>query len=89
MAQSFPLLLTLAEAAAKVRLSTKTLRRAIEDGSLSATKLRGRWFVVESDLAEWLAGGRYVPPARLAEEPKPCAPLEAGSLAVLRKMEAA
>lgn len=51
-------LLPLAEVKSRVPLSESTLHRAIREGDLRATKLRGRWFVDEKDLVAFVEGGR-------------------------------
>jgi excisionase family DNA binding protein len=47
-------LLTPAEAAALARLSVKTVYRAIWSGELPATRVRGRWRIVQESLWRWL-----------------------------------
>jgi excisionase family DNA binding protein len=53
-----PRLLTVAAVALRVSLSAYTVRQAIHDGELKASKLRGRWLVHPDDLAEWIDQGR-------------------------------
>ena len=47
-------LLTVEEVALRVRLSTKTVYRAISAGELEAVKIRGRWRVPEAAVWRWL-----------------------------------
>lgn len=51
-------LLTTDDVAALVRLSAETIRDAIRDGDLKASKLRGQWRIHPDDLATWLDNGR-------------------------------
>jgi excisionase family DNA binding protein len=47
-------LLTLAEAAALLQVSTRTLQRMIRSSKLPAFKVGGQWRVRESQLREWI-----------------------------------
>ena len=47
-------LLTLAEAAELLQLSTRTLHRMIRGGNLPAFKVGGQWRLREAQLLEWL-----------------------------------
>jgi excisionase family DNA binding protein len=47
-------LLTVEEVALRVRLSTKTVYRAIWAGELEAVKVRGRWRVPEAAVWRWI-----------------------------------
>lgn len=52
------LFLSIPEAAKKVGLSTKTIRRAMATTGrhkLAATKIRGQWRIAPKDLAGWIA----------------------------------
>jgi len=49
-------LLTLAEAATLLHVSTRTLQRMIRSRDLPALKVGGQWRLRESQLAEWIAG---------------------------------
>lgn len=48
-------LLTPEDVADRLQLSKKAVYRAILAGELRAAKLRNRWRVSESDLADWIA----------------------------------
>jgi len=48
-------LLTLAEAANLLHVSTRTLQRMIRSRDLPALKVGGQWRLRESQLAEWIA----------------------------------
>jgi excisionase family DNA binding protein len=52
-------LLSVREVAEACRLSEKAVRRAIDDGELSAVKLRSRLRIMPQDLAAWIAAGRH------------------------------
>ena len=47
-------LLTLAEAARLLHVSTRTLQRMIRSSNLPALKVGGQWRVRESQLTEWI-----------------------------------
>jgi len=49
-------LLTLAEAAALLHVSTRTLQRMIRSRDLPALKVGGQWRLREIQLAEWING---------------------------------
>ena len=49
-------LLTLAEAASLLHVSTRTLQRMIRSRDLPALKVGGQWRLRESQLAEWIQG---------------------------------
>jgi len=49
-------LLTLAEAANLLHVSTRTLQRMIRSRDLPALKVGGQWRLRESQLADWIAG---------------------------------
>lgn len=66
-------LLTLEEAAQRVRLSTWTLRRAISRGELLAYKPAGRLRVPVGAVEAWLASSKILPD--LADSPEPDRPL--------------
>ena len=66
-----PQLLTVEDAAIRLSVSTKSIRRWIEAGELPAVRLGRAVRVEESALAEFIDGRRvevesYVPPTRLA-----------------------
>jgi excisionase family DNA binding protein len=74
-----PRLLTVDDVAEVVSLSAYTVRQAIHDGELKASKLRGRWLVHPDDLAEWIDQGRARPvtpitPAGQHVQPRPPGP---------------
>ena len=54
-------LLTINQVAEIVGLSSWTVRRAIHDGELPASKLRSRYLVDAADLDVWVQGGRVSP----------------------------
>jgi excisionase family DNA binding protein len=56
-------LLTLAEAARLLHVSTRTLQRMIRGNNLPALKVGGQWRVRESQLTEWIERreGRHGP----------------------------
>ena len=47
-------LLTLAEAATVLQVSTRTLQRMIQSSELPAFKVGGQWRVRESQLRQWI-----------------------------------
>lgn len=47
-------LLTLAEAAALLQVSTRTLQRMIRNGGLPAFKVGGQWRLREAQLRQWI-----------------------------------
>lgn len=47
-------LLTLAEAAALLQVSTRTLQRMIRSGALPAFKVGGQWRLREAQLRQWI-----------------------------------
>jgi excisionase family DNA binding protein len=47
-------LLTLAEAAALLQVSTRTLQRMIRSGGLPAFKVGGQWRLREAQLRQWI-----------------------------------
>ncbi len=49
-------LLTLAEAASLLHVSTRTLQRMIRSRDLPALKVGGQWRLRESQLAQWIEG---------------------------------
>jgi excisionase family DNA binding protein len=53
-----PRLLTVKEVAAACQLSEKAVRRAIDDGELTAIKLRSRLRVTPDDFQAWIASQR-------------------------------
>ncbi|MGH7816774.1 MAG: helix-turn-helix domain-containing protein [Candidatus Binatia bacterium] len=50
-------LLTLAEAATLLHVSTRTLQRMIRSRDLPALKVGGQWRLRESQLSEWIERG--------------------------------
>ncbi|MBM4296424.1 MAG: helix-turn-helix domain-containing protein [Deltaproteobacteria bacterium] len=56
-------LLTLAEAANLLHVSTRTLQRMIRSRDLPALKVGGQWRLRESQLAEWIQGRERRPMA--------------------------
>lgn len=56
--------LTLAEAAAVVPLSAKTLYRVAQRGEGPFRKVEGRWLVYETELHDWVRSHRGQPAAR-------------------------
>jgi excisionase family DNA binding protein len=81
-----PELLTIREVAALVRLSVKTVRRAIASGELVASKVRGRWLVTVPEVNAWIERARFVPPSGTGREVRMPAP-DRGSLAALRRID--
>ena len=61
-------LLTLAEAASLLHVSTRTLQRMIRSRDLPALKVGGQWRLRESQLAEWIQGRERRP---MSAERKP------------------
>jgi excisionase family DNA binding protein len=51
-------LLTVADVARITGFSAYTIRAAIRDGELAASKLRGQWRVHPDHLADWIDSGR-------------------------------
>lgn len=93
--QSVGALLTVAEVAERVRLSQTAVRRAIRDGQLQATQLRGQLRVTEQAVDEWLtvstvqpAQARLRPVAR-PHRPAPTVPAPAVSFRGRRRKDAA
>jgi excisionase family DNA binding protein len=58
-------LLTVEDVAGLTGLSAYTVRKAIRDGELVASKLRGRIRVDPGDLAAWVDAGRIAPQAEV------------------------
>ena len=54
MARERTILLTPAEVAEMVRVSVKTVYRAIWAGELAAKKVRGQWRVPEAAVWQWI-----------------------------------
>jgi excisionase family DNA binding protein len=52
--------LTVADVARELRLSEKTVRRAIRSGDLVAHKVCAHWRIFRRDVQEWVAAGRNV-----------------------------
>jgi excisionase family DNA binding protein len=52
--------LTVAEVAHELRLSEKTVRRAISSGDLVAHKLCAHWRIFRNDVDAWVEAGRNV-----------------------------
>jgi excisionase family DNA binding protein len=52
--------LTVAEVARELRLSEKTVRRAIASGDLAAHKLCAHWRIFRGDVEAWIAAGSNV-----------------------------
>lgn len=50
-------LLTVEDVARICGLSEWAIRRAIDDGDLSASKLRSKWRIRPTDLEEWIESG--------------------------------
>lgn len=73
------------EVARIMKLSAKTIRRAIERGELVAHKVCGRWRVREPDLEAWIERGRFVPGAKVPAH-APASPEQRGSLAALQRI---
>ena len=82
-------LLTVREVADYAQLSQKAVRRAIAQGELRASRLRGRLRIEPADLRKWIEANRYEPirddddhgPPALAVPPR------VGSAASLRALE--
>jgi excisionase family DNA binding protein len=55
--------MTVAEAAERVGLHHRAIRRAIERGELPAVKVCSRIRIAPDDFARWLEANRLVPPA--------------------------
>jgi excisionase family DNA binding protein len=60
-------LLTLAEAANLLQVSTRTLQRMIRNGQLPAFKVGGQWRLRETQLRQWVES-RETPPPEAREE---------------------
>src|SRR5689334_4501433 len=77
-------LLTVSDCAERANLSAWAIRRAIHEGELPASKLRGRLRIDAVDFQGWIDGCRVQPAPRrrpdlpTSAEPSPVAP-EAGS----------
>jgi excisionase family DNA binding protein len=54
-------LLTVDDVARITRLSKYTIRAAIREGELKASKLRGRFLIEPADLQAWIDAGRVQP----------------------------
>lgn len=61
-------LLTVTQVAEQVGLSEWAVRRAIHDGELAASKLRGRLRVDAVDLQAWIDGSRVSAPGRSSQD---------------------
>jgi excisionase family DNA binding protein len=66
-----PDVLTVAEVANYLRLSTSAVYRALEEGRLPGTKPLGRWRVLRAELDEWLSAQGPVPRRRPDRDPMP------------------
>lgn len=55
---SLPTLYTVAETAARLKVSRKTIRRQIDQGALVAHRLGGRVLISEPDLVAYIQSGR-------------------------------
>jgi excisionase family DNA binding protein len=75
-------MLTVDDVARITRLSKYTIRAAIRDCELVATKLRGRFLVDPADLVEWVDSGRVHPDGTMVRGqvpiPRPVRPTPAG-----------
>lgn len=73
-------MLTVRDVAKITTLSEYTVRAAVRDGDLPASKLRGRILVHPDDLAAWIDNGKIIggtslpPAARPAPKPRPTTP---------------
>jgi len=67
-------MLTIQEAAERVRLTQWALYRAVQRGELTAYKPGGRLRIREADLEAWLQSTRVRTKARPATRPAPAAP---------------
>jgi excisionase family DNA binding protein len=83
-------LITVAEAASRASVCTKTIYKALGDGQLIGSKLRSIWRIRSSDLEAWIDAcqrGVRQPPA--GYQPRRDAPIpKVGSLDALRRIEA-
>ena len=82
-------LLTVREVAEYSRLSPKAVRRAIAQGELQASRLRGQWRIDPEHLREWIEANRHHPQRDDDElgPPVPITPRRIGSPAALRALE--
>jgi excisionase family DNA binding protein len=80
--------LTVAEVARELRLSEKTVRRAIKSGDLVAHKVCAHWRIFRRDVEEWVAAGRNVThlPALRPRHTRP-KPRHRGSLRALETLD--
>jgi len=58
-------LITAAEAAKRLRLSTGQVRRRLRQGKLKGRRIGNQWFVEERDLSALKSGAHLVPPQLL------------------------
>lgn len=78
--------MTVDEVAGRVKLSPKTVRRAIGSGELVAFKLRGQLRIPPEEYLAWVQRAAYVPSKPEAGPVSPVAP-PCGSPAALRRIE--
>ena len=77
-------LLTAGEVAELAQLSIKAVYRAIEDGELSAAKLRGRLRIRRCDFDTWVAASMITPDASPLEQVTEFVPRQSGSRGLRR-----
>jgi excisionase family DNA binding protein len=78
-----PTMLSVVDAAARVGLHHRAIRRAISRGELPAVKVCSRIRISEADLSDWIARGRVT---AATSSPAPVRPLRAVAPNGLREM---
>jgi excisionase family DNA binding protein len=80
--------LTVAEVAGELRLSEKTIRRAISSGSLVAHRVCAHWRIFRRDMDAWVAAGRNAAPQREPRVRRTPGRRQRGSLRALEASQA-
>jgi excisionase family DNA binding protein len=75
-------LLTVAEAAARLRVSERTVRRAVTDGRLPHVRVGNRTRIAEDDLAAWATPPNKSTPRRRPRGPAATPQTEAATAAI-------
>ena len=90
MPETDPQLLTVVDAAYRLKVSTKTVYRALMDGTLTGSKLGSVWRIRACDLEAWIDGGRerVRPASHRPAEVSPLPPARVGSPESLRRIAA-
>ena len=60
-------ILTVEQAAEKLQLTPKTLRKLLKEGKMPGRKVGRAWRVVETDIERWVGGEQMVQPIPVSE----------------------